>query len=468
MRQISACNVGRLVLDFRICCTAMIIMATVTAVFADATDITTIDNGDPQFSQQGFKTISDADSNGADAVVANMPTESTYARFSPRLVGDYDVYLFWRDFANKDVAAFWTVTHVRGKVAHRFNQLHTPGWHFHGSYTLDVNSFVELQGAKGTDVAIVADAVKFVPTRRRIVRRIAKNTITPVSLNKGDELHFQLRNGQVRHLKLIDTGASVLNQTQLKEGPVKTYEFFAVLEVDGTRRTIRRIVPTQESFYEPLVVGNMRIWLDAVSDIFIDDGGFLEQLDVFGSGTSSRPKRKARLAVNDVHDRICPDRLVWWYPETKDHIDVHDCYQGEDVWIGPFRGFQAHGGLDINMKSGTPLFAPIDFDEHYLFDSLKAGDNNNRWRGIRRWKNGSVWWLQAHHLNKMLVKEHQPLSRGTKYAETAGTHYGRAQHTHFVLRVFEEGESFFLDPWIFFWQTFQDNRKKPTTTTQKS
>ena len=112
------------------------------------------------------------------------------------------------------------------------------------------------------------------------------------------------------------------------------------------------------------------------------------------------------------------------------------------------------------MKSGTPLHAPIAFDDQFLFHSLTAGQNNNRWRGIRRWPNGSVWWLQAHHLNKMLVPEHTPLARGQLYAETAGVHVGAHQHTHFAWRISEEGEDYWIDPWIFFWQTFQGQDKQ--------
>jgi hypothetical protein len=163
--------------------------------------------------------------------------------------------------------------------------------------------------------------------------------------------------------------------------------------------------------------------------------------------------------VNDVQDRICPEKLLWWYPEKGDRLDVRNCYRGEDVWMGPYDGHLAHGGLDLNMKSGTLLHAPIDFDDQFLFHSLAAGDNNNRWRGIRRWPDGSVWWLQSHHLNKMLVPEHTPLTHGTMYAETAGVLVGAHQHTHFAWRITEEGEDYWIDPWIFFWQTFQDQRK---------
>ena len=424
-----------------------------------------VDNGDPGFSQNGFEAVRDSDAYQGDAAVAAKLTDEAYARYAPGLTGRYDVYLYWRDYADKDTDVPWTVTHAGGQATHRFVQRHNPGWHFHGSYILDADSRVELEGRYKADRAVVADAVKLVPTARRVVRRTAKDTLTPVELNHGDELEFVMRSGQVRRVKLIGTSAKVRVKTDREDRPVGQYGFQAVLEIDGKRHEIQRVVPAQESFYEPLVVDGMRVWLDAVSDIFVDDGGFLEERDVYSSGTSCRPKRKARLAVNDAGDRICPEPIAWWYPESKDHIDVRECYRGEDVWMGPYIGKKAHGGLDINMKSGTPLFAPIDFDDHYLFDSLTAGDINNRWRGIRRWPNGSVWWLQAHHLNKMLVDEHGPLKRGTRYAETAGVHVGVAEHTHFVFRVFEEGEAYYIDPWIFFWQTFQDRKTGPTRPT---
>lgn len=179
-------------------------------------------------------------------------------------------------------------------------------------------------------------------------------------------------------------------------------------------------------------------------------------VDLNGRNRADRP-----MVADAVGDRVCPERTAWWYPEKKDHIDVRQCYRGEDVWMGPYNGTGAHGGLDINMRSGTPLFAPIDFDDHYLFDSLKKGNNNNRWRGVRKWKNGATWWLHAHHLNKMVLPEHTPLPRGRKYAKTAGVHIGVKEHTHFVFRVFEKGQSYWIDPWILFWQTFRDNQDQP-------
>src|SRR5437763_1313242 len=79
-----------------------------------------------------------------------------------------------------------------------------------------------------------------------------------------------------------------------------------------------------------------------------------------------------------------------------------------------------------------------------------AGFNNNRWRGVRRWPDGSEWWLQTHHLIQMLVPERTPLKAGTPYATTAGVFVGAHEHTHFMFRVMDQGGEYWLDPWILF------------------
>lgn len=416
----------------------------------DGSNEKVMDTADAGFSQTGFTMVADAAAwSKKVAVSSGSAAAPCQVRYTPDLSGRYDVYLYWRDYNDKDVSVNWTVGHVGGVTTQPFNQFDNPGWHFHGTYELDSDSYIELKGTAKQDAQIVADAVKFIPAAARVIQRIAKDTLTPVELNIGDKLRFTLHNGQIREVTLLATEAHVIDY------PV--YSFSAVLDIDGQNYTFTRFVPTQDSFYEPLEVNGMRLWLDAISDIFKDDGGWMAEKDtsVF---LACRPKRKARLVVNDALDRICPDSIFWWYPETRPQIDVATCYDGNDTWLGPYNWSSlAHGGLDINMTNGTPLYAPIRVDEQYLFDSLAAGDDNNRWRGIRRWSNGSIWWLQAHHLNTMLVPEHQPLERGVNYALTAGVKVGGIPHTHFVFRVFEDGDAYFLDPWIFFWQTYRDN-----------
>ncbi|MEX0701371.1 MAG: hypothetical protein WD069_04685 [Planctomycetales bacterium] len=412
-----------------------------------------IDDSAPGFAQRGFEMVEAAGARGGTHARAEKLGRADFARFPLGRAGRYDVYLHWGDVADAATDVPFAVKHAGGLAHQFFVQRNNPGWHFHGSYELTEGSYAQLAGVSA-DGPVVADAVKLVPTTPRIVERQAKDTLTPVELNLGDELRFALRDGQVRRVKLLATSAKILDG---EPGQVRKYAFDATLELDGERQVFERFVPDQRSFYEPLEKDGLRLWLDAVSDIFTDDGGFLEEKGL-ATGTACRPKRKARLVVNDARDHICPEKLAWWYPETNDRLDIANCYRGEDCWMGPYNGTVAHGGLDYNMKSGTPLFAPLAFDDHWLFDSLAAGDVNNRWRGVRKWENGSVWWLQAHHLNRMLEAERKPLARGTKYAETAGVHVGAHPHTHFQFRVFEEGESYWLDPWIVFWQTFRDNK----------
>lgn len=92
-------------------------------------------------------------------------------------------------------------------------------------------------------------------------------------------------------------------------------------------------------------------------------------------------------------------------------------------------------GLDINMSKGTPLNAPIDFDDHWIFSG------GHRWRGIRRWPNGDVWGLQSHPLDKLLLDEHTTIKAGTHYAEAAGKGVGSHQHSHFEFRLGREVRS---------------------------
>ena len=128
--------------------------------------------------------------------------------------------------------------------------------------------------------------------------------------------------------------------------------------------------------------------------------------------------------------------------------------------MGAYDGVSAHGGLDINHPAGTPIYAPIPLDDHELFDRLDHGANNNRWRGTHRWPDGSSWILQVHHVVRVLFADHEPIPAGAQVAEGAGVLTGDYEHSHFVFAIIEPGASFedsiLLDPWILFWQMYQD------------
>ena len=282
------------------------------------------------------------------------------------------------------------------------------------------------------------------------MRRQAADTLTAVEMDRGQTLEFRLRSGEKRTLKLVKTHAAIVEK--VTPGGI-VYHFTADVLIDGQPMRLQRYVCSQECFYEPYVVDGMRIWLDAVRDI-------TDMIPMRKMETQRGPHKHARLAVQDATRSICPQRMARWYTNDAHFIDVGDCYNGDDCWLGPYLGKACHGGLDINHRKGEPLWAPIDLDDHWLFNSVAAGHNNNRWRGIRKWPGGDVWVIQTHHLVRLTVKEHTKLKRGTQYATAAGVWVGSHQHTHWVFKIRPKqgGPEIHLDPWILHWQIFEDAR----------
>ena len=289
------------------------------------------------------------------------------------------------------------------------------------------------------------------------VERTARGTVTPVELDHGDELHFTLRNGETRVLRLEDSGAEIL-LSNVYPAALRTeridhgilYQIWIDVTVDGHPMRLTRYLSSQASFNEPYAVNGMRVWLDYIRapvGVFMSDG------------RGGIPRKDARIVVNDLTDRVCPDELMPWYRDStavagKEYanlrIDARDTYKGDNMHMGGYWGATPHRGLDINMRAGTRMIAPIDFDDHFIFSA------DHRWRGVRDWGDGSVWWLQSHHLVGMVVPENGPLARGTYYADGAGTAVGEAQHSHFEFTIVENGLQYWVDAWILFWQTFRD------------
>jgi PKD repeat protein len=296
-----------------------------------------------------------------------------------------------------------------------------------------------------------------------VIEYEASDTLTPLEMDHGDTLKFRLRSGDVRTLVLEDTSAKILEKN---EGGI-VYMFTCRVRFDGHPLEMVRYVCSQECFYEPYVINGMRIWPDSVLAIY-------DKVPMRYPRTGNlryRTRKAARFAVQDAALPICPEPMYPWYRNDEEFIDVSDCYNGDDCWMGPYLGQACHGGLDINHRRGEPLWAPIRFDDHWNFNSLADGHNNNRWRGIRTWPTGDVWALQSHHHVRLLVPERTSLPAGTHYAEAAGVHVGSHEHTHFEFKIARQGagksvdfdsieetnppEVIHLDPWIVHWQIFE-------------
>lgn len=289
----------------------------------------------------------------------------------------------------------------------------------------------------------------------------ARDTVAAIEMDPGDVLRFKLRNGQIRTLSLEGASAQVLESNlrtpRKAQGDGGTlYLIKAEVRVDGHPMMLMRYVGSQESFAEPYVVNGMRVWLDFVSD------ALALMTDNHGGNSACAMRRRARFAVNDARDPLAPVPLRHWMPMKRPFIDIANSYNGDDAYMGGYQGAECHAGLDINHPKGSPLFAPIDIHDHYYFNSLAKGDNNNRWRGISKWPNGDTWTLQAHHMVDLLVPEHTPLKAGQMYGAAAGVLPGNNEHSHFVFRTRAPGqtEDVMLDPWMLFWQMFQQEKDK--------
>jgi hypothetical protein len=70
--------------------------------------------------------------------------------------------------------------------------------------------------------------------------------------------------------------------------------------------------------------------------------------------------------------------------------------------------------------------------------------------------------IQNHHLLNLLIPEHESINAGIYYAYVAGVHSGDNEHAHYIFKVksTENEREVLLDPWIIFWQIFEDNRKR--------
>lgn len=293
-----------------------------------------------------------------------------------------------------------------------------------------------------------------------IIRKKARSTLTAVELDVEDALEFSLSNGEKRTIEVVDTKV-VLHSTTLQDSDARplrptrgartVVRMHCFLKIDGHPVEMVRWVGNDRSFYHPWELFGLRLWLDTVDGLF----------DILTeSHGTCRPRRAVRIAVQEATRRICPPLLHPWTRLPQEGLGIDDAYDGTNCWVGPYFGAEAHGGLDVNHQAGSPIWAPFNLDSQGLFDRVTDGASNNRWRGIRKWSDGSTWIIQAHHLICVFPEEKSPVEAGTLLALGGGVAVGSYEHTHFTFGIVEPGSSrdeiIRLDPWILFRQMYQD------------
>jgi PKD repeat protein len=334
--------------------------------------------------------------------------------------------------------------------------------------------------------------------RRNTINLTSRETITPVELSHRESVRYTRNDGEVLTIELVSTSAGILftNRDKITDDePIARrpgfqdnflrarllYEITADIMINGIPMTMRKYVGSQESLYEPYVINGVRIWLDAVSDLFMEDGGFLNTArigdgrgnlivhdnqvegfmfsedDVTGDG---RPNKKARLVFHDMTSRICPGELQAWFKDgderddnfiyKENFIDIGRTFSGDDVYLGAYLGGESHGALDVNMAMNSTMYAPFDLDTQ---EGIRA-------KGIKTWPDGSVWAVNTGHIIEKYVPDNTPVKAGTPYGKGARRGCWKHPHAHFGFEILQSGIRYDIDPWIIFWQHFEDNKKR--------
>ena len=106
-----------------------------------------------------------------------------------------------------------------------------------------------------------------------VVRRTIEQTLTAVERNEADTLDLTLSSGDRWKLEVVGTGAVAIHTTRKeihfeKPATVTEIRFHVEVKINDNPHIFEREISSQRSFYEPWVVDGVRIWLDAVDDVF--------------------------------------------------------------------------------------------------------------------------------------------------------------------------------------------------------
>ena len=296
-----------------------------------------------------------------------------------------------------------------------------------------------------------------------------KETVTPIELNHGETLKYTRMDGSILTIELLSTSANILYTNKDKIPPDESgndrdnmwrarlmYEYTCDVKINGLSMTMRRYVCSQESFFEPYVIDGVRIWFIGVTDIFEEHGGFLNT----ARSANGMPAKNARFVLQDMTHRICPGEIHAWFKDGEDgnenfiykenFIDIGRTFNGDDCFMGAYLGGESHGALDIDMAMNSLMYAPFDLDTQ---EGIRAS-------GTKTWPDGSEWRINTGHVIEKYVPDNTPLNGGEVYGRGARRGCWWHPHAHFGFQIYEAGILYEIDPWIIFWQYFEDNKKR--------
>ena len=297
--------------------------------------------------------------------------------------------------------------------------------------------------------------------------RTSKETITPVELSHGESIVYERKDGEKICLQLIFTSANILYTNRNKIPSDESgndrgnmyrarllYEYSCKIAVNGIQMNMQRYVGSQESFFEPYVINGVRIWFIGVSDIFEENGGFLNTV----RSANGQLHKDARFVFQDMEERICPKDIYPWFVDDQpknvnfiykeNFIDIGRCFNGADCFMGAYLAGESHGALDINMKQNSIMYAPFKLDTQ---KGIRA-------EGVKKWPDGSEWRINTGHIIQKLVPDNAPVKGGEAYGIGARRACWWHPHAHFGFQIFEQDVLYEIDPWIIFWQLFEDNK----------
>ena len=281
-------------------------------------------------------------------------------------------------------------------------------------------------------------------SNKNIIKRNFKETMTPIEVNHGETLKYTRKDGSVLTIELLSTSANILYTNKGKIPADESgsdlgdmyrartmYEFTCEVLVNGLPLEMRRYVGSQECYYEPYVINGVRIWFDGVSDIFVEDGGFLTH-----NHAPCMPKKKARFVLQDMTQRICPGEIHAWFKDGEDKdenfiyknnfIDIGRAFNGDDSFMGAYLGGQAHGGLDVCMAQNSLMYAPFDLD-------TQKGIRAN---GSKTWPDGSEWRINTGHIIEKYIPDNTPVNGGEVYGLGAIKDCADHPHAHFAFEIY--------------------------------